>query len=336
MSSFKDIYVCRHAEKKSIEEGDGLTERGRLQSVELGKSIMREISDGRTIDYISHSPYKRTKETAEILERVLKPRFDFKSREDNDLRESIEFDSMVALRIRRAIENVLQGSGDVSVLVTHSGIIHSIKKLLGLCSPHCKFTPIEQGSFIKIRLPIASCFQHNRNAQTGEWRCETPETYMTAIRAVEKEKMQVHRKWPYVTETIAVTPDWEIIRDTWKEEKTLDRQGDKIESHLAIAKFDCASLRDLTEDHVSFLKEIERLYPESTHLKYIQYPPFVWKLHVHIIKMQNVPGAIPPSSLLKYQNTVLFSDVLKQLSTQCNYMSRNLLVFSPPYSSFRE
>jgi hypothetical protein len=282
---------------------------------------------------LAFSPSERTKETARIVSRVVGTSLALNLTPDMDLRETITFDSVVAYRIRRSLENALQGRAGAAILVTHSGIIHSIKKVFGIIPQDARFTPVEQGSYLKLVIPLTSCFEP-RSSGIKDWRCETPEKYLDRISSVQSEEKAVKEKWRQATHTVHSSRDWDIIQDTWKEEKHLSKTAEEIQAYLAIAKFDCASLRDLNRGHLEKLQEIERLYPESAYLKYVQYPPFVWKLHIHIIKTEAMRH--PLDDLLHYRNTVLFSDVLKTLEQKSGYMTRNLLVHIPVYYSFQE
>ena len=48
------------------------------------------------------------------------------------------------------------------------------------------------------------------------------------------------------------------------------RHGKKVRMLLAMARFEASTLRDMDYTHVEAFEEVERLYPESEHLKYVQ------------------------------------------------------------------
>jgi uncharacterized protein (DUF2249 family) len=63
-------------------------------------------------------------------------------------------------------------------------------------------------------------------------------------------------------------------------------------------------LRDLSPEHLPALKRLNAMYDDSQWVKYIMYPPYVWRLHVHI---QSIDTPLP------YKNAYLLNDVIVNL-----------------------
>jgi hypothetical protein len=235
---------------------------------------------------------------------------------------------MIANSLERCIERSLQLLGDTIILITHSGTIFNIEKLFNIRSYESTFQPIPQACFFQLRIPLASQFDAYSGA-IGRWRCETPEKYMSKLFEVDREIARIEKKWSEETEVYTNTTNWEILIDTWRQEKNQSRVGDDSLVLLAIARFNCASVRDLKKEHLEALEELDRLFPETRYIKFIQYPPYVWKLHVHIIEKRR-DSSSSSIHIMHYNNNILLKDAIQILrQNKDGFAKRNMLIYCP-------
>jgi hypothetical protein len=100
--------------------------------------------------------------------------------------------------------------------------------------------------------------------------------------------------------------EWLVERDIW----AMKKWNVKSDIIMAISKIRMEGgcflrcLRDLLPEHVSALKELDKEYDDGVWVKYIMYPPFVWRLHIHI------QGRDAP---LPFRNVYLLGDVIRSL-----------------------
>jgi broad specificity phosphatase PhoE len=325
MQLYKEIYFCRQAEKSRAQGDDCLTDQGVAQSQDLAETLLTSVGRTKKVACVVSSPSGRALQTA----RPICNAFGKTVIVDDSLRESVHFDALVAQRIKSAIERALQHEGDAYLLVTHSGVIFYVQKLAGAVPWGARFKPVDQGDFVKLRIPLSCSFEKNSN-QHMQWRCETPREYRGCLDYVGAEVDYLDRRWNQHPPPLRKTSDWEIIEDEWKERKMEARHGEGTRALLAMARFEAASLRDVNFTHLDAFEELERLYPESQYLKYVQYPPFAWKLHVHIMLIR--AGEELPEYLIPYHNVVFTRDILECLkSGRQSYAQRNMLLHHQDY-----
>ena len=170
-----------------------------------------------------------------------------------------------------------------------------------------------------------------------QWRYETQDAYDKSRAYVDEEVGWVASKWRDrpsklhgESKIVYESENWTVRTDVWK----MDRQfkGSNFEILMAITRLKLnenenygeagflRSIRDLkTSEHVAALEEIDRKYPDKQYVKYFQYPPFVWKLHIHIEPREH--SRLPP------RNAYLLKDVIKLV--QSDHGCRDLLVYVP-------
>ena len=207
------------------------------------------------------------------------------------------YDSHGFLRILMAIWNAFEvsASKEAVVMVTHPCVLHRCARLFGRSR---KFRSMHLYKFPWV-------------AAHG-WYCETGEMFRQRREGVCRMVELVDRMWdkapvPNVAvEVFLDSDDWLVETDAWAMKKW------RLESTIIMAitkiKMDGVTLlrclRDLMPEHVHALKTLDGMYPDSKWVKYIMYPPFVWRLHVHI------QGRDAP---LPYKNVYLLKDVICSL-----------------------
>ena len=164
------------------------------------------------------------------------------------------------------------------------------------------------------------------------WRYESRGMYEKAEPRVNREASIVGFIWDNQSsqyhgksKIISTSENWIVRTDVWKMDK--HKNNDSV-ILMAITRkmneeddFYLKSLRDLSVDHIPALLEIDEQYPDSKWIKYIQYPPFVWRLHVHIEERQKNGVSHFP-----FRNSYLLADVIKMVQTrECE----DLLVWVP-------
>jgi hypothetical protein len=194
--------------------------------------------------------------------------------------------------------------------------------------------PIPLAFTLPLRFPDASYFEGT--SLIAQWRYETQDAYDKSRAYVDEEVGWVASKWRDKpskmhgeSEIINESEYWTVRTDVWK----MDRQGqgNNFDVLMAITRQKLSenedgetgflrSIRDLkTPEHVKALEEIDRKYPDKQYVKFFQYPPFVWKLHLHIEPRQH--AHVPP------RNGYLLKDVIRLV--QSDDGCRNLLVHVP-------
>lgn len=131
------------------------------------------------------------------------------------------------------------------------------------------------------------------------WRCETIDDYKIMMQTKEGKLMDdVFVKWKNRPsrvwgegEVMWRDRDWVVRKDVWKMDhwgRHGDTHGDSGDLMPLVA---CAThlglkcIRDLQHDHLDALVNLDRRFPDADGwIKYLLYPPYVWRLHVHIQK----------------------------------------------------
>jgi hypothetical protein len=120
---------------------------------------------------------------------------------------------------------------------------------------------------------------------------ETREEYLREHARVEKLAREVSRQWPDTpserfgaSRLVCVLEHWKVITDVWKSD---DWRGVSQLDWPMVAMIKdgrrVRCMRDLELRDVEGLQELDTRFPDSDGwVKFINYPPFVWWLHVHI------------------------------------------------------
>lgn len=321
--NYRLFFMCRHAHR----DASGHLDQGGLnQSHVLGERLdLLSKKHGMRFTCIITSTMDRAKETGKILEDHLH----VPCLADSHLDEYYANDNISFLKILMAMWNALQLNpvdGSI-ILVTHSGVIHNAARLFGKIPFRSEFHSVPLASFHTFKFSLGlECNSKPGFKRPGMWYCETEAIFRQNERKVSHMVTLVDRMWtdapvPQVgpSDVYLNTDDWLIKRDIWAMKKW-NVQSDII---MAISKIKMKDgvilrcLRDLLPEHVRALKELDRMYSSKKWVKYIVYPPFVWRLHVHI------QGSDAP---LPYKNVYLLGDVISSL--QMPQGSRDLLVWS--------
>lgn len=276
-------------------------------------------------------PHVKLCQDADLDEVVFKPRL-LHSHMRNEVAEA---DSVLFLRIQRSIRRWLEvafavdGSGVKDaitpgamntnpgvqaqlqarclkiIFITHSGWIHACMRLFCLIPPHSTFFCVHLASMHALTFPcIKECAR-------GGWGVETAQDFSNKKDEVDLGVSHVAKMWRDLptrtwgkSRVLWRDADWLVREDVWKMERW--RQHTSYMPLLAIAASDALRcLRDLNASHVDALKKIDRAYPDSEWVKFLLYPPYVWRLHVHIQRV---------SCPMSYKNVYLLRDVITMAS----------------------
>ena len=301
------IIMCRHAHR----DGSGhLDSDGVKQSHSLGRRLAGLMRDKNTeCACIVTSSLDRAKETADVL----KGHLSVPCLVDGHLDEYYPEDSQGFLRILMAVWNALEmsTSSQSVVIVTHSCVLHRCARLFGKIPFKSAFQKAPLASMRLYAFPFGDGFS-NAELDRGMWYCETERNFRQKSGWISKKVSMVDKMWtnppvPRVGPAVVYldSDDWLIQRDIWAMEKW-NVSSDIV---MAISKIKIGGvflrcLRDLLPEHASPLRELDEMYSDSKWVKYIMYPPFVWRLHVHI------QGRDAP---LPFKNVYLLKDVIRSL-----------------------
>jgi hypothetical protein len=314
----KRIIICRHGARRR----DGqLSSRGGQQSRELGLSL--EAFKG-SISCIFTSQLTRAVETGRIVQETL-PGSTFFSNADLDEQRFGEGESDWALciRIQQGLMRILQAPGNVVVVITHSWWIFSCFRLMGVINADASFAPVGLASSHHLVLPCMPDDISVDHALKG-WFCEQRKTYDAALQAYIPAKVSnVQNMWrekPSRTfgDSIVVmeTDCWVVKTDVWNMEKHKNIctyvKGTEplmaISTHnMAVSGQPLACLRDLKQEHLASLVDIDSKFPDQLWFKFILYPPFVYRLHIHIHRRGPCMGPLP------CRNVHLLGDVISMV-----------------------
>lgn len=325
------LILCRHAHR---DNSGHLDSKGVEQSHHLGRRL-KDLMDRRklTSACILTSSLDRAKETGNVVETHLHT----PCLVDSHLDEYYPEDSHGFLRILMAIWNALEvsSSHQCVVLITHSCVLHRCARLFGKIPFKSEFRPMPLASLHLYEFPFecskpttflqAGGLSHLSARKSGMWYCETGEMFNQKQNWVSQMVGMVDRMWsnaavPSVgpVKVLLDSDDWLVETDVW----AMEKWNVKSRIIMAIAKTKMANgvilrcLRDLLPEHIRSLKELDKMFPDSKWVKYITYPPFVWRLHVHI------QGREAP---LPFKNTYLLKDVI--LSLEMSKGSQDFLVW---------
>lgn len=299
-SRVKRIIVCRPGARRS----DGhLSRMGQKQSRLLGEALKGSV--GQSIACIVTSTLQRAVQTGETVMHYSFPGISMHS--DSDLDEQRfgqhESDWALCVRIQRALGRLIQIQGDV-VVVTHSGWIYACFRLMGLLAPGTPFSPVALASMHPLMVPVFD------GGQVGPalkgWVCETSLSYACALMyEIPRNVSLVSYKWrerPSKTfgasKVVLETSNWIVKTDVWNMDKHRADylfKGD-IEPLMAISIHNgqpLACMRDIRPEHLESLFEIDSLYPDEEWIKFILYPPWVYRLHIHIIRKDIASVSLP-------------------------------------------
>ena len=313
-ATVRRVIVCRHGMQRS----DGtLSHEGEAQSLRLGEELQRAE---QRVACIVTSTLPRASRTGWVVQRHSFP--DAPVYADADLDEQ-RFDQhetswSMFIRIQRVLGRALQFDGDV-VLVTHSGWIHACLRALGRIPLHARFAgPVGLATAHPIDFPLDS------RAGAGGWGCETPSAFATAlVSEIPLRVADVPRLWSGApsrvfgpSRLVWADPDWTVQTDVWKMEK-LSLNGMHSfsagpEMLMAISVHGgqpLSCLRALRPEHLDSLTRLDQRYPDASWVKFVLYPPWVWRLHVHIC-----PRGVP----MPFRNVHLLGDVISMVRSGVN------------------
>jgi hypothetical protein len=315
----KRIIICRHGARRR----DGLLSRkGEQQSRVLGQSL--EAFKG-SISCIFTSQLTRAVETGRIVQDTSLPGASFFS--DADLDEQRfgegESDWALCIRIQEGLRRILQAPGDVVVVITHSGWIFSCFRLMGVINAGASFSPVRLASSHHVVLPCMPDDVAVDHALKG-WFYEQRKTYDAALEGcIPVEVSKVQKRWrekPSHTfgDSIVVmeTDSWVVKTDVWNMEKhknicTYVRGTEPllaISTHnMGVGGQPLACLRDLKQEHLASLIDIDSRFPDQFWIKFILYPPWVYRLHIHIHRRGPCMGSLP------CRNVHLLGDVISMV-----------------------
>jgi len=319
--------LCRHAER----DGDsGITARGVEQANALGRKLSRRLGGTTGCACIVTSKAARTIATGEVVRDGFFPgvrlcqdadldEVEFKSRPSHvrGRLQVAEVDGELFARIQRvvrtwmAVHYASSGGAEVStyattiVFVTHSGWIHACMRLFNLIPVYSSFFCVPLASLHPLEFPSVN------ECTGGRWGVETASDFERRKSEVDLQVSRVAKEWrdlPSQTwgksRVIWRDADWLVREDVWKMERW--RQCTAYMPLLAIAESDgLRCLRDLRASNVGALQKIDRAYPDDDWVKYLLYPPYVWRLHVHIQRR---------SCPMSYKNVYLLRDVIAMAS----------------------
>ena len=309
------IIVCRHGKRRS----DGqLSSEGERQSRVLGENLRRWVLDSKLpVARIVTSTLARAMQTGEIVKQHSFPDtlIDVDSNFDEQYFGQNESYGALYVRIQRGLRRLIQREG-VVVVVTHSGWIFSCFRLLGLLPPRSRFRPVGLASMHQLVIPVIG-----DHPKASGWFCEPSAAYAAALKDdIPMKVSMVPSKWSDrptrtfgASVVVAKTADWIVMTDVWKMEKYRYNHvsNDGVEVLMAISMHNrseggepLACLRDLRQEHLGSLLEIDSLYPDEEWVKYILYPPWVYQLHIHIQRKGSGIGALP------CRNMYYLSDVI--------------------------
>jgi phosphohistidine phosphatase SixA len=291
------VVVCRHAHR---DESGHLDSRGVEQSHSLGMRLKRL---GREYSCIITSTLDRAVETGGIV----KGHLHIPCLADERLDEYYPNDSRGFLRILMAVWGAMEmgTSGQSAVIITHSCVVHRFSKLFGRIPWKSEFHAMPLAAFSVYEFPLE---------RSGRgWYCETEGAFRRRQGWITKMVGMVDRMWTDApvpgtggAKVFKDSSEWLVERDIW----AMEKWNVKSDIIMAISKIRMEDggflrcMRDLRPEHVGALKELDREYEDSTWVKYIMYPPFVWRLHVHI------QGRDAP---LPFRNAYLLGDVIRSL-----------------------
>ena len=300
------IVMCRHAH---LDESDHLDAQGVTQSRALGGKLTDLMRRDLKYTCIITSSSDGAKETGAIL----KSQLHTPCLVDSHLDEYFPDDSNGFLRILMAIWNALEvsSSDEAVVLVTHSCVLHRCARLFGKIPLMSDFHSMPFASMSLYKFPFG--YEDRTGVVINRmWYCETGGMFRQKCEWVDKMVGMVDRMWdnapvPEVgpVEVFLDSDEWLVETDVW----AMNKWRVKSTIIMAITKIKMGGvvlrcLRDLMPEHVHALKTLDEMYPDTKWVKYITYPPFVWRLHVHI---QGTEAPLP------YKNVYLLKDVIASL-----------------------
>ena len=302
--------VCRDEES----DGNvGIAERGVAQSKVLGFRLVDLLSEYGGCACIVTSSLMRAEATGKLIREVFFPHV--KLCVDVGLNEVLFSDSShpettadVFVRIQRVFNTWLDVCklGRPVVFVSHSGWIFDCMKLFGLLSHRSRFRCVKLASNMMLEFGSIQTCAH------GCWGVETAEDFKGGQKEIAVHVDRVPRMWRNLpsrkwgkSSIEWVDNDWIVRTDVWTMDKWRERSGDM--PLMAITKHRrLRCLRDLSRIDLSSLRRIDSFYPDNEWVKFILYPPFVWRLHIHVQK-RGWP--------LHYINTHLLSDVISMIES---------------------
>jgi hypothetical protein len=233
----------------------------------------------------------------------------------------------LCLRIQRVLTQIIQHRKDV-VIVTHSGWIYACFRLMGVIPHDTPFTPVRLASMHELIIPRV----HSHNNSSGAWFCETSSDYAVArMHLIPQRIAEVPRLWRDrpsqsfgESKVVSRRQDWLVRVDVWHMEKVRHMHSFEkgFEPLMAISTHTpapLACLRDLQQEHLGSLLDIDDCYPDETWIKFILYPPWAWRLHIHIHRKES-------HASLPCRNVHLLKDVIAMLQ-QGGIQEKCMLVY---------
>lgn len=313
----KLVFMCRHAHRDSSNRLDG---KGVHQSHMLGDKLKKIMYDrGVACSCVITSGLERARETGAIVGSHLHVH----CLEDSHFDENYTMDSTGLLRLLMALWNALQTSktNESVVVITHSCVLYKCAKLfrklplrqeLGSVSLYEFGFDLGLGDIQSFTERSLDAWERKDDMING-WCCETKLDFEGKQDWVRKMVGSVKDMWkdspiPRVgpSRVFFNSDEWLVRLDIW----AMDKWNVHSDILMAISNIEMKDgtvlrcLRDLSPEHLPALRRLDAMYSDSKWVKYIMYPPFVWRLHVHI---QCVDSPLP------YKNAYLLKDVIGNL-----------------------
>lgn len=319
------LIICRHA---AHDQDDRLTEKGMDQSVKLGKRIKSRLrfEVGLKCSCIVTSNARRAIETGQIVSHCLRgvPVV----RDERWTGGRFFPDPLLMVQVQCAVRNAWM-KGRCVVVITHSEVIDAVERLFYMKPYHGPFKAARLGSDMLLSFPALS-FPTIKD----RWMEESPEAFRGKAWWVERMVRQVGWMWPDLpspkwghSRIVNETVNWVIREDVWAMDKwqigasDVDRKPltaiTRLKRNLKEGGGYLRCLRDLTEEHIDALEELDERFDDRGWVKYIVFPPFVWKLHVHI-----QPWEFP----VPFNNMYRLKDVIAEVRRYGAFADRPLLV----------
>jgi broad specificity phosphatase PhoE len=312
--------ICRHGQ---VDQGRGLSDLGKKQVEKLRDDLKGYFKGPGSFAGLLCSQRPWALETADILKADGGFMSDLKVQTDSDLNDCVfdedEEEYHFYMRVQRFFRNNVadhwgKGQADTGerfvVIVTHSSWIDACARLHGTKKWDEEFSPVPEGT--------VRCFDF----PCGKWVCETAKDYRDMMLSEKKKLMaDVLTKWldksagMWGESSVEwVSKDWEVKTDVWKMKVWSKQSGgdllrvDMMPLMAITTDIYLTCIRDLKASDLPSLQELDERFPdEDGWVKYIMYPPFVWRLHVHI---QKTGTPIP------FFNVYMLKDVINMVNAK--------------------
>lgn len=203
-------------------------------------------------------------------------------------------------RIQRTLTGLV-GRGGTVVLVVPRPWRRICARMMGRSD-----APMRPGAARVLRLPCRD--------SRGEWECETATRFAEMQPWIARMAGLSGEMWPDrgsidwgEPTQVRSTPDWKVLRDVWTMED-MCRRGGALSKRAEFMPLLCIThspalrcMRDLTPRDLPALSWVDSAYPDEDWVKYLHYPPTVWRLHIRVQRR---------GTQVQGRNVYLLSDVI--------------------------